>query len=330
MAKYRIGIDLGGTKLAVGIVDQDWRIVAETVSHDHTCCDEEGILDRMARNIDDALGKIGATRSEAAGVGVLFPGHVRWPEGITLTTSNLPCLKGYPLREALQRRLGMPVIVDNDANAQALAEHRFGAGRGTRNMVFLTVSTGVGGGIIINGEIYRGATGTAGEFGHMIVAAGSDAMCTCGNRGCLMALASGIAMRQAAARNAAVLEARGQTSDLPASCPDIDDLDGERLRNGILEDNQLCRSIAEEFGTYIGIGIYNIFQILNPELIVIGGGLLNLPDLFLETARKVFREKARDMMHDELEIRNSELGSQAGMLGAAAILRSVEDSLGKA
>ena len=160
----------------------------------------------------------------------------------------------------------------------------------------------MGGGIIINGELYRGATGTAGEFGHMTIAAGSDAKCACGNRGCLMALASGL---------------------------DLEDLDGERLGSGLLEDNQLCRSIVEEFGTYIGIGIYNIFQVLNPERIVIGGGLLNLPDLFLETVRKVFRDRAGDMMHDELEIRKGELGSQAGMLGAAALVRSVENSLMK-
>ncbi len=328
MAKYRIGIDLGGTKLAVGIVDSTWRIVAESVSHDHTCCDEEGILDRMARNVDEALGKIGASRSEVAGVGVLFPGHVRWPEGITLTTSNLACLKGFPLRETLQRRLGMPVVVDNDANAQALAEHRFGAGRGTRNMVFLTVSTGVGGGIIINGELYRGATGTAGEFGHMIVAAGSDAKCSCGNRGCLMAMASGIALRQAAERNAAILASQGQSPGLPTSCLDLDDLDGERLRDGFLENNQLCQSIVEEFGSYVGIGIYNIFQMLNPERVVVGGGLLNLPDHFLDTVRKVFRGLARDMMHDELDIRKGELGGQAGMLGAAAIVHSEEGPFG--
>lgn len=324
MDSYRIGIDLGGTKLAVGIVDPAWNIVAETVSHDHACCDEEGILDRMERDIDRALGQAGIGRRRISGAGVLFPGHVRWPEGITLTTSNLPCLKGYPLREALGRRLGLPVIVDNDANAQTLAEYRFGAGRGTRNMVFLTVSTGVGGGIIINGELYRGATGTAGEFGHMVVEAGAEAMCSCGNRGCLMAMASGIGLRQAARRAASALAADGRPAELPHGCRDLDDLDGESLAAGFLESNQLCRSIVEEFGRYIGIGIYNIFQMLNPERVVIGGGLANLPDFFLDKARATFREYARDMLYDELDIRKGELGGRAGMIGAAAIVQTFE------
>ena len=114
---FRIGIDLGGTKLGIGIVD------------------EAGILDCMVRNVDQALAKLGGGRAQIIGVGVTYPGHVRWPEGITLTTSNLACLKNFPLKDALRERLGCPVVVDNDANAQALGEHRFGAGQGCRHMV---------------------------------------------------------------------------------------------------------------------------------------------------------------------------------------------------
>ncbi len=321
MGKYSIGVDLGGTKLAVAAVDEAWRVVGEKISHDHTCCDEEGILDIIERDLAEVLSGLDASPDQVDGVGLLFPGHVRWPEGITLTTSNLGCLKDFPLRSALSERLGLPVVVDNDANGQTLAEHRFGAGRGTRNMVFLTVSTGVGGGIIINGDLYRGATGTAGEFGHMIVDARSDALCTCGNRGCLMAMASGIALPQAAKRNAEALATHGGAVEFPSGCVDLDDLDGEILGEGFLQDNELCKAVVQEFGTYIGIGAYNIFQILNPERLVIGGGLVNLPEYFLEAVKAVFIDHARDMMYDPLDIRRSELGGRAGVLGAAALAR---------
>lgn len=316
---YYAGIDLGGTKLAAGLVTEEGKIVAEVVSYDHCDCDEEELLRLMARNLDEALSRVGAKRSEVAGVGVLFPGHVRWPEGVTLTTSNLPCLKNFPLKEALSALLGLPVLVDNDANAQTLGEYRYGAGRGVRNLVFMTVSTGVGGGIVIDGKLYRGATGTAGEFGHMIVEASGPALCTCGNRGCLMAMASGLALPQTARRTADRLAREGCCPDLPNGCLDLEELDGHFLSQGAEERNELCRSVIEEFGTYIGIGIYNVFQILNPERVVLGGGLLNLPEPFFETVGRVFREKAGAMMYDPLDIRKGELGAQAGILGASVL-----------
>lgn len=320
---FHAGIDLGGTKLGVGIVDGKGSVVSEVVTHDHSECDENGILDRMARNTDQALAKAGLSRKDLAGVGVLYPGHVRWPEGITLTTSNLPCLKNFPLKEALRDRMGCPAIVDNDANAQALGEHRYGAGRGTRHMVFLTVSTGVGGGIIINGQLYRGATGTAGEFGHMIVEASGKAVCTCGNRGCLMSLASGLALPQAFRQAAARRIERGGALELPEGCADFDDLDGEHLSAGFRQANPICRDIVQEFATYIGIGIYNVFQTLNPERVVLGGGLLNLPDFFFETVKEVCYARAGAMMYDKLEIRKGELGGRAGILGAATLFDEI-------
>jgi hypothetical protein len=155
-ARYRIGVDLGGTKLAAGVVDPEGNILGEAVTYDHRGLSEEAVLARMERNIDAALARAGAARADVKGVGVLFPGHIRWPEGVTLTTSNLPGFKGFPLRERMEARLGIPCLADNDANAQALGEYRYGAGRGLDPLVFMTVSTGIGGGIVIDGKLYRG------------------------------------------------------------------------------------------------------------------------------------------------------------------------------
>jgi glucokinase len=322
---YRAGIDLGGTKLAVGIVDGGGAILGECASRDHIGLPEEEVLDRVERNLDSALEGTGKalgrkiSRRDLVGAGILFPGHLRWPDGVTLTSSNLPGFKGFPLRRRLEQRLSVPVLADNDANGQTLGEHRYGAGAGADHMVFMTVSTGVGGGIIIDGRLYRGITGTAGEFGHMIVDATGGGTCACGNRGCLMGSVSGLALPGAAHRAAERLAASGKPGKLPSGCIDFDDLDGEHLGAGCGEDNELCREVVEEFARYIGIGLYNIFQILNPRLVVLGGGLLNLPDSFFEGAVRTCRELAGDMMLERMEIRKGTLGIRAGILGAASL-----------
>jgi glucokinase len=317
--RLRIGVDLGGTKLAAGVVDAEGRVVGESVSYDHRGLGEEAVLGLILRNVDAALASAGATRAEVKGVGVLFPGHVRWPEGLTLVTSNLPGFKLFPLRARMEELLGLPCLVDNDCNAHALGEYLYGAGRGSENMVFLTVSTGVGGGIVIGGKLYRGMTGTAGEFGHMIVDATGAQECTCGNRGCLMGAASGIKIPEVARRVAGRLAAEGACADLPSACPDYEGLDGISVSAGCAEGNELCRAVVEEFARYIGIGMYNIFQMLNPNAIVLGGGLLNLPEFFFEGARRTCYDLAGVMMYDRMEIKKGLLGGRAGILGAVSL-----------
>lgn len=316
---YRVGVDLGGTKLAIGVVDEAGAILGESITYDHAGLAEELILDRVLLGVETATKEAGVGKDEITGVGLLFPGHIRWPEGVTLTSSNLPGFKGFPIRRRLEELLGLPVLADNDANGQTLGEYRYGAGAGFEHMVFMTVSTGIGGGIVVSGKLYRGATGTAGEFGHMIVDATGGQECGCGNRGCLMGTASGLALPGAARRAADRLAALGARTELPSGCREFGDLDGRRLSKGLNEDNALCRAVVEEFARYIGIGLYNIFQMLNPDVAVLGGGLLNLPDFFFDGAVRSCYELAGAMMYDRMEIRRGKLGQRAGVLGAAAL-----------
>ncbi len=316
---YRVGVDLGGTKLAIGVVDDAGAILGESVTYDHAGLSEELVLGRILLGVETAMRKAGVGKDGIAGVGVLFPGHIRWPEGVTLTSSNLPGFKGFPIRRRLEELLGLPVLADNDANGQTLGEYRYGAGAGFEHMVFMTVSTGIGGGIVVNGKLYRGATGTAGEFGHMIVDATGGQKCGCGNRGCLMGTASGLALPGAARRAADRLGTLGARPELPSGCMEFEDLDGRRLSEGLIEDNALCRAVVEEFARYIGIGLYNIFQMLNPDVAVLGGGLINLPDFFFDGAVRSCYELAGAMMYDRMEIRRGKLGQRAGVLGAAAL-----------
>lgn len=319
MARFRVGIDLGGTKLAVGVVDANGKILGESITYDHKTLNEEEILGCIARDVNEALSMAGIARSDIKGAGVLFPGHIRWPDGVTLTTSNLPGFKGYPLRERTEKILGIPCLADNDATAQALGEYHFGAGIGMDPMVLLTVSTGIGGGIIINGKPYRGFTGSAGEFGHMIIDVSSSNRCTCGNEGCLMAMASGLAIPETARSIANRLEAAHACADLPAGCVDFSELNGTLLSTGCEDGNELCKEVVEEFARYIGIGLYNIFQILNPKGVILAGGLLNLPEFFFSTAVDTCYKHAGQMMYDRMEIKRSLLGGHAGVLGAVSL-----------
>ncbi|MCD6200728.1 MAG: ROK family protein [Bacteroidales bacterium] len=316
MGRILCGVDIGGTKFAIGLVDEKGTIIDKIYSRDHVGKNEEDLVTLVTENIREIMARNRLQETDLPGLGIGFAGHIRYRDGVVITTSNLKGFKNYPLREAFQTRFNTPVKLDNDANAQAFGEYKFGAGQGVDDMVFLTVSTGIGAGIIINKKLYRGTTGTAGEFGHTIVEPKSDLVCTCGNRGCLMACASGLALPSLYKKKLK----EGKKSILPLP-PDYDlsKIDGRILKKGLDIGDPVSREIILECGYYMGVGIYNIFQALNPPLIVLGGGLTNWGDLYLEKIQSTFYELARDMIFDPVEISVSEIHGDAGVIGAAAL-----------
>ena len=189
MNNFFCGVDLGGTKLSVGIVDGEGTVIDKILVKDHTKKPELMVVEEIALLVKKLIKKNNLDEEDLPGIGVGFPGHVRFEEGITITSSNLRGFKNYPLREELQKQFRIPVVVDNDANAQAYGEFTYGAGKGYNTMIFMTISTGIGAGIVINRKIFRGLTGTAGEIGHTIIDSRSKRKCTCGNYGCLMTCA---------------------------------------------------------------------------------------------------------------------------------------------
>ena len=195
MAKLLCGVDIGGTKLSVGLVKTDGSVIDKIIVYDHISKGEYDVIDQIVGLIIELLQRNDIGENHLSGIGVGFAGHLRFKKGIVITSSNFRNkFKDFPLREAIKKHFSTCVIVDNDANAQAYAEYRFGAGVGYGSLVFLTISTGIGAGLILDGKIYRGMTGTAGEFGHTIVNPHSDIKCGCGNYGCLMSHASGFAL----------------------------------------------------------------------------------------------------------------------------------------
>jgi len=316
--KLLCGIDLGGTKLAGGLMRPDGKLLDKEVVFDHAGKDEMVVVNRMADVVNALLSRQHLEVEDLEGIGVGFAGHLRFRDGVTITTSNYKGfkIKNFPLRSAIEKRFPTRVVVDNDANAQGLAEYRFGAGAGFGSMIFVTFSTGIGAGIILDGKLYRGMTGTAGEVGHMIVEPESPFVCGCGNHGCLMAHASGLALPQVVRRK----REQGVETKLSLSEAEWEKIDGKTLADGLAAGDELSREVVLEFADYAGIGLYNLFQLFNPDAFVLGGGLMSWGSIYLERIRKKFGELVREMLFDPVQIVPSKLEQDAGIIGAAALL----------
>ena len=197
MKPYAVGIDVGGSKIAAGLVSQDGKIVSRYHTQAHSEQQPELVIEAIEQAYQAVLEKSGVDGLQVEAVGLGFGGNVNGPAGVVLVSSNLPAWNHVPLRDIVAERLGRPVLLDNDTNLCALGEHRYGAGRGATNMCYVTFSTGYGIGLIIDGQLYVGHTGTAGELGHAVIELNGPP-CTCGKRGCLMAYASGIGISRMA------------------------------------------------------------------------------------------------------------------------------------
>ena len=318
MKELACGVDLGGTKLAVGLVKLDGILIDKLVVYDHCINkDEHGTVRVISELIRELLKKNGLKEEQLSGIGVGFPGHIRYPDGITITSSNIKGFRNFPLKKELEGHFKLRVVTDNDANAQACAEFKYGAGAGYNSMIFVTVSSGVGAGIIIDGRLYRGFTGTAGEVGHMIVDPDGEIVCGCGNYGCLMTYTCGAALGKIFKRYlvGGMTSKLGLDENVPAGA-----IDGQVLKRGLEIGDELTRKVVDQCARYLGIGLYNLFQILNPALFVLGGGLMNLGDYFFEQIKKNFYTLADGMMFDEVKISVSKLKEDAGIIGAASLL----------
>jgi glucokinase len=324
MSQILCGVDMGGTKCSIALVDTEGSILDKIYSCAHVDKSDGERVRMVGGFIEEILERNHLTESDLRGIGVGSAGHIRFKDGIIITTSNLKGFKNYPLRDEIQSLFNIPVILDNDTNAQALAEFKFGAGRGFNDMVFVTLSTGIGAGIIINGRLYRGQTGTAGEIGHTIVDPQSELICTCGNRGCLMACACGLALPHLFEKK--LKEGKKSKLDLPPNFI-MSRMSGQVLKQGLDMDDPVSREVISDSGYYVGIGIYNLFQALNPPIVVLGGGLTNWGDFYLNKIRDTFNELARDMIFDPMEIVLSDIATDAGVIGAAALSLENPDSM---
>ncbi|HEY66676.1 MAG: ROK family protein [Chloroflexi bacterium] len=310
-----IGIDLGGTKISTALIDSVGRIMARDYRETQAAEGQEAVIERMLDSARRVIAQAEVTQAQVAAVGIGAPGPLDIEAGVLVAPPNLPGWDRVPLKRIIEDALGITTFLENDANAAALGEHRFGAGRGRQHMIYVTVSTGIGGGLILDGKLYHGASGMAGEIGHMTIVPYGP-LCGCGNRGCLEALASGTAI----ARQARERVARG----VPTLMADLAAGDPERITAKLVAEaahqgDAEAREILAEAMNYLGIGMANLVNLFNPELIVIGGGLTNIGELLFGPVRRAIDRRAFRAQAQTVQVVQAKLGKDVGVLGAAAV-----------
>jgi len=303
--------DLGGTHLRVATVDARGKIHFRAKQHTPQGTDPNDIVRAIVRAVNEYRKTAGAASDELKAVSLVVPGTVRAEEGTVVKAPNLPCLDGFPLASALTNELGLPAILENDANAAAVGELWQGAAQGCRTIICVTLGTGVGGGIILDGELWRGVDGAAAEIGHMCVDPFGGVACTCGSRGCLEVFASATAIvrmtREASPRHPdSLLHASGE-------------LTAQAIFDAGLQGDELALEIFRRMGVYLGIGLANLINILNPEMIVIAGGVVNGWDLFARDMLQQVEERAFPLLAARVKIERAKCGDDAGLLGAARL-----------
>ena len=303
-----IALDLGGTKLLSGVVNDEGVVERRVVSPTETSSEET-----LLKQVDAAVDELMADDIGAIGIGI--PSLIDQRKGEAVQSVNIP-LHGLAFRDHLHERFGMPAAIENDANAAAVAEHRHGAGRGSRHMVMLTLGTGVGGGLILDGRLYRGSTGAAGELGHITIDLdGPPCQGTCPGRGHLEALASGTAAgvlaREWAAKNPEGDLGRAAAEGKEVNAHLAVDLAGQGPGD--------ARDVIEHVGLHLGVGIASLVNVFNPEVVVIGGGFARGGDLLFDPARKVVAETALLPAREQVKIVPALLGVEAGLIGAGLV-----------
>jgi glucokinase len=309
-----IGVDLGGTKLLAGAVDPELN-VHHRATRPARGADHHAVIATVVSAVGEVRDAIEGGSGSVGAVGIGIPCLIDQRRGISVTSTHLP-LVGVPFRDLVAEQLGLPVYVDNDANAAMLAEWRFGAARGARDAALLTIGTGIGGGLVIGGALQRGSQGAGAELGHMVVQAdGPPCNGNCPNRGCLEALVSGTALAREAQRIAAQRPRSGLGRALAAGREISGPLVTELAHDG---DAAAIDAVAA-IGRWLGVGIANLVNMLNPDVVVIGGGVVAAGELLLAPAREVVMERALSPSKEHVRIVAARFGAESGMLGAATL-----------
>ena len=309
MKNYVIGVDLGGTKISTALSTLEGNIITQTVIPTNAKEGEEKVLNRIISTIEEVINSASVSKDEIEAIGIGSPGPLDAKKGVIITTPNLP-FKNYNVVQPIREKFDIPTYIDNDANVAAIGEFMFGAGKGKENIVFFTVSTGVGGGAVLNGQAYRGNTSNALEIGHMTVNPDGP-RCGCGNIGCLEAISSGTAIGK-----------RGQeavASKVETSLRKYDQITSYEVFVEAKNGDEVAMEIVDNAMNYLGIGVANAISIFDPEMVIIGGGVAKVGDIMFDKVQAVVNKRCFKSMAESCKIVPAGLGSDAGVVGAVAL-----------
>jgi len=305
-----IAVDIGGTKIAAGVVDVDGHLLSSSRVDTPSASSAE-----VVAAIERIIETLFSSSVEVVGIGLSAAGTIDFKNGTIVESPNLP-FSNLRLREKINSEFGLPAFLDNDGNLATFGERYYGAARGAQNIIGLTLGTGIGAGIITNGCLYRGATGSAAEIGHMVIQA-TGPRCTCGSYGCFEEMAAGRTLVKLAKEK---VERDRSSRILQLAEGEIGKITGPMITEAAREGDKIAGEVFNEIGFWLGIGINNILNIFNPEVVVIGGGMAEAGDLLLNRAREVVSDRTLHPNQDVAEIVLASLGNNAGIFGAAALV----------
>lgn len=321
MKRLAVGVDLGGTNIKSGVVTSEGEVLSFQSIPTEAEKGKQRILDNIELGVRNACESADVELTELACVGIGSPGPLDLNRGMILATPNLP-LKNVHLKAIYERRLGVPVVIENDANAAGYGEAWIGAGRGANCMLMFTLGTGIGGAIVLNGELWHGTDGTGGELGHIVIEYDGE-LCGCGNRGCLEAYAAAPATVK---RLTAALD-RGERSAIRALLSSGQPATTELIYTVAKQGDQLCRRIIEETGMYLGVAFASYVNIFNPDIIVLHGGMTGAGKMLLDPIRAEIEQRAFEAPAKRVKLIRSVLKGKAGVIGAAGCaFRALETS----
>ena len=317
MRNYAIGLDVGGTRIRLGLFDENMQLLAEQkylTDKDATAVE---LMNFLAQKVNALVEAAGITLGDIRGIGAAFPSSIDSKRGVALESSNIVQLNDQPVRQMLHDRVGVPVYVDNDGNVAALAEHRFGAGRGFDNMIYATLATGIGGGLILNGQLYRGMHGMAGEIGHMFISDSTGYPCGCGVIGCVHSISSG----QHMARYAMDRIKEGEESRILDYAGTLSNIDMVAVGKALQMNDPLALEVVNRGAEYLGRMFHSLNQIFDINVFVYGGGVTNLGHRFTDRVIAAYRHHSLMDQKYPARFLESQLGSRASMIGAALTVK---------